>query len=106
MANKIEQASFGTSNVNKSSRYANSTVVYYGPNKLLTYTTYKRTVIPPSSKDRYTVVSPGSEYRPDIMSQNAYGTPDYWWKILEANGLKDIYEFKAGLNIRIPSNIY
>lgn len=88
------------------SRYANSTVVYYTENKLLTYKTYKKTNIPISQNDRYLVITAGSEYRPDLVSQKVYGTPDFWWKLLEANGLKDIYEFKTGLNIRIPFSVY
>jgi hypothetical protein len=39
------------------------------------------------------------------MSNQAYGTPDFWWKILEVNGMKDIFEFKSGENIVIPNNI-
>jgi hypothetical protein len=85
-----------------SSRYAESPVIYYTENKLLTYPIYKKSPIPPSSSDRYYVVTPGKEYRPDLVSLTAYGTVDFWWKIMEANNIKDIFEFKAGLNLRIP----
>ena len=88
-----------------SSRYMNSNVIYYTENNILTFTIYKKTTIPTSQKDVYAIVSPGSEYRPDIVSQKAYGTPDFWWKIMEANGISDIFDFKSGINIRIPNSI-
>lgn len=88
------------------SRYVNSVVVYYTENKLITFQIYKKTPIPTSKKDKYAVVTKGTEYRPDKISQQAYGTPDFWWKILEANDLKDVYELKAGLNIRIPDALF
>jgi len=44
------------------------------------------------------------EFRPDLVSYKVYSTPDYWWKILEFNGMMDIFDFKNGRNIRLPSN--
>ena len=59
----------------------------------------------PSTNDKYTVITKGYEYRPDLVSYQAYGTPDFWWKIMEVNGIKDIFDFKSGLNIVIPDNV-
>lgn len=107
VANKIRPANIPVSKlVSKLSRYKSSEVIYYGDNNYITFKTYKREVIPTSSQDKYTVVSPGMEYRPDLLSQRAYGVPDFWWRILEANNLKDVFEFKSGLNIRIPGNVF
>jgi hypothetical protein len=89
-----------------SSRYSDSQVAYWSDLKKLTFTTYKRTEIPTSKQDKYAVISPGVEYRPDLVSQQAYGTVDFWWKIMEANNLNDIWQFKAGLNIRIPNSFF
>lgn len=89
-----------------SSRYLESKVLYYTENKLLTFNTYKKTEIPANDRDKYAVITPGVEYRPDLVSQQAYGTVDFWWKILEANGMKDIWEFKSGKNIRIPGSFF
>lgn len=89
-----------------SSRYLDSKVLYYTENKLLTFNTYKKKQIPITDEDKYAVISPGVEYRPDLVSQQAYGTVDFWWKLLEANGMKDIWEFKAGENIRIPGSFF
>lgn len=107
MANYTEKSKINPKRfVPVSSRYAESTVLYYGENKLLTYNLYKKDKLKISSNDKYYVVTPGTEYRPDLVSQTAYGTTDFWWKIMEANNIKDIFDFKAGLNIRIPDNIF
>lgn len=108
--NTIEPANINTDKfVNTTSRYKNSTVVYYNTpyKKVLTFNTYKKQVSNiPTEDDTFTVVSPGMEYRPDLLSYQFYGTPDFWWKILEANNIKDIFDFKTGINIRLPSNIF
>ena len=89
------------------SRYLNSKVIYWGSNiPRLTFTTYQRKPYVPSSTDTFGVIPPGSEYRPDKISQEVYNTPDLWWKIMEVNGIYDIYDFKAGLTIRLPGNIF
>jgi len=85
-----------------SSRYATSSVVYYTENKLLTFKIYKKTPATIGPQDKYYVVSAGHQYRPDLVSNLVYGTPDFWWRIMEANNIKDIFDFKAGLNLRIP----
>jgi hypothetical protein len=92
--------------VTKSSRYVDSDVIYYGPLNKLTFTIYKRTNTPQSNQDMFMIIGAGTEYRPDLVSKKMYGTVDFWWKILEANGMKDIMEFKSGTNIRLPYNIY
>lgn len=106
MANYIEYTNIQPRRfVPISSRYYESPIIFYTENKLMTYTTYKKTVIPKTNRDRYYIVTAGKEYRPDLVSLAAYGTVDYWWKIMEANNIKDIFDFKAGLNIRLPDAI-
>lgn len=110
MPNYIENANMSTDRfVSALSRYKQSTVIYYtvGNRKNISFTTYKKQVkSTPNSKDKYMLIPPQFEYRPDRLSKELYGTVDLWWKIMEANDIKDIYEFKANLNIRIPNNIY
>lgn len=107
MANYISKTNIDSRRfVPPSSRYLESQILYYTENNLLTFETYKRKDIARSNKDKYAVISPGVEYRPDLVSNQAYGTVDFWWKILEANGMKDIWEFKAGTNIRIPDAFF
>lgn len=88
--------------VTVSSRYASSNVIYYTENKYLTFPIYKYEPVPLSREDKYFLISPGEEYRPDLVSQLAYGSVDFWWRIMQANQISDIFEFKAGKNIRIP----
>jgi hypothetical protein len=91
--------------VNSTSRYAESDVIYYGDQKLLTYKIYKRTTRPTSSNDRYAVISSGWEYRPDLASMAVYGVPDFWYRIMEDNGIKDIMDFVAGKTIRMSETL-
>lgn len=107
MANYIETTRIDAKRfVPVSSRYADAEVIYYTENKLLTFVIYRKRATILNKRDKFAIITPGSEYRPDIVSQKAYGTPDFWWKIMEANGLKDVFEFKAGLNIRLPDAIF
>lgn len=104
MANYTEETNLNPNRfVNSSSRYTGSKVIYYTENKLLTFNLYRKTKIARTSGDRYLVVSPGQEYRPDLISNLAYGTVDFWWRIMEANDIKDVFDIKVGLNLRIPA---
>lgn len=108
MANSITITTLNPSNgfAAPLSRYLGSTIIYYGNQNKLTYKTYVRTPIPLDSTDKFGVISGGVEYRPDLVSQQAYGTTDLWWKIMEANNMMDILEFKAGTTIRIPGKAF
>ena len=110
MPNFIENANIESKRfVSASSRYNKSTVIYYhiGNQKKITFTTYKK-IISNKAKDNdlYMVIPAGMEYRPDLVSQKVYGIVDFWWKIMEANNIKDIFEFKTGTNLRLPGNIF
>lgn len=106
MANYYEPTTIlSNSFVNFSSRYADSDVVYYTENKLITFPIYKKAPSVTSRQDKFAVITAGTEYRPDLVSQQAYGTPDFWWKIMEINGIKDIIDFKTGRTIRIPNSV-
>lgn len=109
MANYSEESNIiATRFVPVTSRYANSDVLYYTEKKLLTFKTYKKNQNEESpfdtSQTKYYVVTSGTEYRPDLVSQRVYGTPDFWWRIMESNNIKDIFDFKAGLNL-VLSNV-
>lgn len=107
MANKIEFTTIRPENfVTSVSRYAKSRVVYYSEQRLMTFEVYKRRKFVPSKGDQVTVITPGMEYRPDLLSTDKYGLPDFWWKIMEANNIKDVAEFKAGRTIVLPENVY
>lgn len=108
MANKIEYSNVDAVNnyVNATSRYATSAVIYYGEHRRITFTTYKKRFTALSDNDRFVKIPAGMEYRPDKVSREYYGTVDFWWKILEVNNISDIFDFKVGRTIRLPSNIF
>ena len=86
------------------SRYQKSRVIYYGDAPKTTFEIYKRNKNGTSS-NRVTLINPGWEYRPDLVSFDLFGVPDYWWLLMEENGMKDILEFKSGVTIKIPNNL-
>lgn len=89
-----------------SSRYKESKVINMG-NGVISLEIYKaKPTKPPDNTDVYMTIPPGMQYRPDLASWDLYKVHDFWWKIMEYNGMKDIMEFKAGVSIRIPLNIY
>lgn len=105
MANYIERVNFSARKyVTPTSRYVNSQPLYYSDQKKLTFETYKRKNLS-SNNDVFTLISGGLEYRPDLVSYLQYGVVDFWWKILEVNNMKDIWEFKSGKTIRLPVRI-
>lgn len=106
MANKIQNTNLKNSSfVSGSSRFFTSPIIYYGDRNIITFKTYTRK--PPlfTGKDKFMIINKGQEYRPDLVSYRAYGTVDFWWKIMEANQIYDIFDFKAGVTIRIPGAI-
>lgn len=107
MANTIDYDTrlSAASYVTFTSRYRQSNVIYYGDNRKITFTTYKRQEIPPSESDTFLTITKPFEFRPDLVSYRVYGTADYWWKILQFNKINDIFGFRAGVNIRIPTNL-
>lgn len=107
MANKIEYTNLRpTDFVTNVSRYASSKIIYYSDERIITFETYKRKEMKKSKADQVAIIPPGMEYRPDLVSKEKYGIPDFWWKIMEANNIKDITEFKAGKTIVLPEAVY
>lgn len=86
------------------SRYQKSKVIHYGEQKSITFAMYKRQDIPESMDDKFMLITAGYEYRPDLVSQKVYYTPDYWWRIMEANNISDVLDFRAGITVRLPRN--
>jgi hypothetical protein len=106
MANTIKSTNLKASTfVDSTSRYLNSPVIYYGGNNIITFETYVRKPPAFTAQDKYMLINKGQEYRPDLVSYRAYGDVGFWWKIMEANQIYDIWDFKAGVNIRIPAAI-
>jgi len=105
MANKIEVANIlAKKMVPSGSRYEDNKVIYYGEDKYITFPIYRRQDIKSGDRDKYTVINKSTEYRPDLVSQDFYGTSIFWWKIMEINNIRDIWDFKAGLSILVPES--
>ena len=104
MANRNTGTNISASSiVAPNSRYIGGEVIYLGDRNAMTFATYLRRKYKPSQQDRFMVISPGMEYRPDLISSSAYGIPDLWWRIMEANNIFDVFDLKAGTNLTIPA---
>ena len=105
MANFLKYTGFSTNKVvSPTSRYNNKKIVYYGDKAKITFATYKKQNLSFGPKDKFYEITKDVEFRPDLVSYYAYGISDYWWRIMEMNGMKDILEFRAGKNIRLPQS--
>jgi hypothetical protein len=85
MANKIDEVPNRKAEdfITRSSRYLESEPIYYkvGDITYLTFATYRKTEIPETPRDKFATIPAGMEYRPDMVSYETYGVPDFWWKI-------------------------
>lgn len=108
MANTITRTNLRPQDgfVPQTSRYINSEIIYYGDEGNITFTTYKKNNYPNNSADQFAVIPASMQYRPDLVSYKYYGLVDFWWKIMEANEIKDVFDFVAGKTIRLPANIF
>lgn len=65
--------------------------------------TYNQRFVPLSDEDAYHVVTHSEVNRLDLISNNHYGTPDYWWAIALANNMIDPFIVSEGVMLRLPS---
>lgn len=96
-----------------SSRYSDSEMIYYSDFDILTFETYEKKInrekmriqdISKIDRDvKYYVITKGSQYKPWLVSDEAYNDSGYWWLIMEFNDIFDIEDFEAGKTIKIPS---
>lgn len=64
--------------------------------------------VPSSPYDKIAIVPPAFNQRPDLMSQQEYGTPRLWWVFAVRN--PDLFsdpigDFLSGTQFYIPANI-
>ena len=85
----------------KPSRYQTLRVIREDTQRYLE--TYNQKVIPESPRDVYHVVKQSEVGRLDIISNQYYGSPIYWWAIALANDFIDPFIVNEGDLIRIPS---
>jgi len=106
MANWIRfLPTLASEHVGPSSRYIRHKLLHYTEEKKIAFEIYKRPNRPMAGNEEWLEITEAVQYRPDLVSEEIYGTPDFWWSIMEFNGMKDILEFKAGTNIRIPGDV-
>lgn len=77
-------------------------VIYYGDRKFVTFDLYIRDKYQQTGAEKVMVITKGVEYRPDLVSFDFYGFSENWWRILEANKMSDVFDFKAGKTILLP----
>lgn len=62
--------------------------------------------IPTSASDKYLTVGDSHAGRLDLISYEAYGTPELWWVLAEANNIAfPPSDLVVGMVIRVPSAI-
>lgn len=102
----MSYTNYGTKNlVSSTSRYAYRPVIYYGSMKKAAFATANKPRTTAAHDDKFFEITKEMEFRPDLVSLKLYGLPDFWWRIMEVNKMKDIMEFRAGRNIRIPGGL-
>lgn len=88
----------------ENSRYRGSTITSVDTEEgLQNYTILKLPIeVPETDSDFYVEVDSTNEYRPDMLSFQVYGTPDYGWAIMEVNTLRSFRDLKLRRRLRIP----
>lgn len=111
----LQQSSLKKKLLDFSSRYNNCDMLFYSDFNILTFETYKRSYNSKEIKDvskiikneiKYYLITKGTQYKPYLVSQDAYGDPGYWWYIMEFNNIFDIEDFEEGKTIKIPPVTY
>lgn len=87
--------------VDRTSPYADTPVIdfYLG--------FYVDRAIPEDDDDILIEIESRHRHRPDMLSQELYGTPNYWWVFMRRNlgKIQDpIYDFEPGLEIFVPTS--
>jgi hypothetical protein len=86
------------------SRYRGSTITSVETaTGLQNYTILKLPIVVPETEfDFFIEVDSTNEFRPDIMSFQVYGTPDFGWAIMEINNLRSFKDLTLRNRLRIP----
>ena len=86
------------------SRYRGSTITSVETDQgLENYTILKLPIsVPETEQDFYIEIDSTNEFRPDQLSYQVYGTPDYGWAIMEVNNLRSFKDLVMRRRLRIP----
>lgn len=86
--------------------YKPSSPYYDTPQTSWYLSNYEPRNIPRDGTDKLKILEPKYENRPDLLSYDLYGTPNFWWvfMVVNPNEIKDpIYDFKPGLTFYTPT---
>lgn len=86
--------------------YSKSSPYYQTPQTSVYLDVWVPPVIQASDTDGIIQISSRYIHRPDLLSQDLYGTPKLWWVFAMINPdiIKDpIYDLTSGLEIRFPA---
>jgi hypothetical protein len=88
----------------KESRYRGSTVSQVElDGELESYVFLRKPLlVEPDTEDKYVTLDQGNQFRPDIISNQVYGDPNFGWAIMEVNNIRSFVELTMGLRLRIP----
>jgi hypothetical protein len=67
---------------------------------------YKHRPVPAHNADRVITIAEKYNRRPDLLSYDLYGSPQYWWVFLvrNMNVIRDpVWDFETGKKIFVPS---
>lgn len=59
-------------------------------------------VVPETQYDFFIEIDSTNEFRPDMLSFQVYGTPDYGWALMEVNTLRSFKDLTMRRRLRIP----
>jgi len=91
--------------IKENSRYKNSTItdlVETTPTDSIFMVLNKFPNIPLSTNDGIIKITEGNKFRPDLISQIAYGDTKFGWAIMMANNIRSFASLSPGLRLRVP----
>lgn len=86
------------------SRYRGATITSVDTDSgLQNYTILKLPIsVPDTQYDFFVEIDSTNEYRPDILSFQVYGTPDFGWALMEINNLRSFKDLTLRNRLRVP----
>lgn len=83
-------------------RYKNLRRIQDPETKKIHHETWFQKIVDESNEDQYMIVSIAEEGRLDIIANQYYNTPRFWWVIALANNIIDPFDIPIGTTLRIP----
>lgn len=89
--------------INEDSRYKGTLVTQFEfQGELRDYVLLKKPIsVPEGENDIYVTLDEQNQFRPDILSFQVYGDPNFGWAIMEINDIRSFVELKRGVRLRI-----